>query len=133
MKHKKTTIIFGILNLVHGAIICAIPLVVPSREPLVNWLLGAVAASMLLAGPALVMGGRIGRMAAAFACLISGFLGTAFAMLIIGSASYLYGIYGRQGHSIGSIAFVIAGFVLVAFWLIPAHELAFLKKQERSQ
>ncbi|MCP4602637.1 MAG: hypothetical protein GY847_19335 [Proteobacteria bacterium] len=130
---NKTIILFGILNLVQGAVIGAVPIIAESREPLVNWLLGTVAISMLIAGPALVFGGRIGRMIAALACLVHGVVGTAFATLIAGSASYLYGIYGHHGHSIGAIAFVLVGFVLFVFWLIPAHELLFLKRYGQSQ
>ena len=126
MKDKKI-ILFGVLNLVQGAAVGAIPVFVVSREPLVNWILGVVAVAMLLAGPAIVVGGRIGRIVAASACLINMLTGTVFAALVVGSASYLYGIYGRHGSTVGAIAFVLAAFVLVLFWLIPAHELHFLR------
>jgi hypothetical protein len=47
----------------------------------------------------------------------------------VASSSYLYGIYGQLGHSIGAIGFVIALWVLVVFWLIPGHELHFLRQR----
>ena len=128
--NNRMTIAFGALNLVQGALVGAIPLVVPSREPSINWLLGAAAITMLISGPALIFLGRIGRIVAAASCLFHGLLGTAFATLVAVSASYLYGIYGRHGHAAGSIAFAIAVVGLIVFWLIPAHELHFLRKQQ---
>ena len=125
----RSNAVFGVLNLAQAALIGAVPMVAPSREPLVNWVLGAAAVVIALAGPALVFAGRPGRIYAAVACLIHWLLGTVLSALIIASASYLYGIYGRHGHSIGSIAFVLAFMVLVAFWLIPLHELNFLRKK----
>ena len=125
---NKTLILFGVLNLVQGALVGAIPLLAPSREAWVNWFLGGAAVLMLIAGPSLIFGGRIGRTLAAIVCLVHGVIGTGFAALVAASASYLYGIYGRHGHAVGSIGFVIVGVVLILFWLIPAHELHYLKK-----
>lgn len=132
MKHGKNAA-FGLLNLVQGALIGAVPLAIPSRDPLINWVLGAAAVAIAVAGPALVFGGRPGRIYAASACLLHWLLGTVLSALIIASASYLYGIYGRYGHSIGSIALALAAFVLVAFWLIPLHELNFLRKPAKEE
>ena len=58
-----------------------------------------------------------------------GVLGLGLAALVVASSSYLYGIYGQLGHTIGSIGFVIALLVLVVFWLIPGHELYFLRQR----
>lgn len=124
-------ILFGFLNLLQGALVGAIPLLVPSREPAVNWILGSAAVLMLAAGPALVFGKKIGRAAAAVVCFLHFALGIGFAGLIAASASYLYGIYGRHGHAVGSIGFVMIGVVLILFWLIPAHEINFLRKIRR--
>jgi hypothetical protein len=131
MKERKA-ILFGLLNLVQGAAIGAIPLVVPSRDARVNWVLYAVAGAMLLAGPALVVAGRFGRIIAAAACLLHLLAGLASAALIASSAAYLYGIYGAYGRDMGRVAFVVALFALVVFWLIPAHELAWLRGRGRS-
>ena len=126
MRDRKT-ILFGALNLVQGAAIGAIPLLAPSRYAWVNWALGGLSAVMLLAGPALVLAGRYGRIAAAVACLLHIGAGLALAALAASSAAYLYGIYGAYGRDLGKIAFVVAGFVLIVFWLVPAHELAWLR------
>ena len=128
MKDKKV-ILFSVLNVLQGLIIGAIPLVVASREPMVNWLLFAIAGLMILAGPALMFGGRIGFKFAAIACLVHGAVGTVFAALIASAASYLYGIYGHHGHALGSMAFVLVIVSLIVFWLIPAHEINYLRKR----
>ena len=125
----RKLLLFGALNLLHGLLVGAVPLLVPSREPVVNWVIGAAAVSMLAAGPALVFAGRLGRRIAVFACLLNWLVGLAAAGLIVFSAAYLYGIYGRHGHAIGSIAFVVALLVLIVFWLIPAHEIHFLRRR----
>jgi len=120
--------LFGALNLVQAALVGAIPLVAPSRAGAVNWALFAVAALMVAAAPALVFGGRAGRRVALAVCLIYWLVGLALAALIVASASYLYGIYGRTGESAGAIAFVLAAMVLVLFWLIPGHEIRYLTR-----
>lgn len=120
---------FGALNLVQGLLVGAIPVLVSSRAQQVDWALGVAAILMLVAGPALVFGGRWGRRFAAVVCLLHWVIGLAAAALIASSASYLYGIYGHHGHSVGALAFVIAAIVLVLFWLIPGHELAFLRRR----
>ena len=128
MKDKKI-VLFSILNVFQGSLIGAIPLVVSSREPAVNYVLFAIAGIMILAGPALAFGGRIGFKVAAIACMIQGAVGTVFAALIASAATYLYGIYGHHGHALGSMAFVLVIISLIVFWLIPAHELNFLRKR----
>ncbi len=129
----KTTFIFGMLNIVQGVLVGAIPFFVPSRELFVNWLLYAAAVLMLLAGPALIALGRPGAVFATFTCLVHGIMGTVFAALIAASASYLLGIYGHHGQTAGALALVIMAVVLILFWLIPAHELSFLRKQWASK
>jgi hypothetical protein len=127
------TILFGALDVLQGALVGLIPLLVPSREPAVNWILGTAAAMMIAAGPMLVFGKGPGRAVAAVVCLLYLALGAGFAAVIAASASYLYGIYGRHGHAVGSIGFVLMGVVLIFFWLIPAHELNFLRKARGSK
>jgi hypothetical protein len=122
-------VLFGVLNLVQGLLVAAVPALVPSLEPAVNGILVTAAVVMWLAAPALVLGGRLGRWVAAISCLLHWLLGLGFAALVVASASYLYGIYGQLGHAIGAIGFVIALLVLVVFWLIPGHELHFLRQQ----
>ena len=126
VKDKKL-VLFGALNLVQGALVGAIPLLVSSRAPHVDWVLGVAAILMLVAGPALVLGGGWGRRFAAVVCLLHWVIGLAAAALVASSASYLYGIYGRHGHAVGSLAVVMAVVVLIVFWLIPGHELAYLR------
>jgi hypothetical protein len=125
----KKLLAFGVLNLVQGLLVGAIPVLVSSRAQQVDWALGVAAILMLVAGPALVFGGRWGRRFAAVACLLHWVIGLAAAALIASSASYLYGIYGHHGHSAGALAFAVAAMVLVLFWLIPGHELAFLRRR----
>ncbi|MDD5310092.1 MAG: hypothetical protein PHU25_22470 [Deltaproteobacteria bacterium] len=130
MRERKT-ILFGVLNLVQGTAIGAIPVIVPSRDVAVNWALGAVAAVMLVAGPALVFGGRYGRITSAAACFVHLLAGLVATTLIASSAAYLYGIYGAYGRDLGRIAFVVALFALIVFWLIPAHELVWLGNRRK--
>jgi len=129
----RNTLLFGLLNLLQGAAILSVPFFVASRESAVNWVLGLSGALMVAASPILVLGGRRGAFFAALACLVHGAVGTVLAALIAGSAAYLYGIYGATGRSAGAIAFALAGFVLVVFWLIPAHELKFLRGRLKTQ
>ncbi len=131
MKDKKK--LFAVLNVVQGLLIGSIPLIVSSRIPLVNWLIFATAALMLIAGPALLFGGQVGKKLAAVACLVHGAFGTIVVALIISAASYLYGIYGHHGHALGSMAVVLAIVVIIAFWLVPGHELNYLRKEIGSQ
>ncbi|MBW2277740.1 MAG: hypothetical protein JRF63_09630 [Deltaproteobacteria bacterium] len=123
----KRLLVFGALNLVQGALVGAIPLLVSSRAPHVDWALIVAAILMLVAGPGLVFGGSWGRRFAAVVCLLHWVIGLAAAALLASSASYLYGIYGHHGHAVGSLAAVMAVMVLIVFWLIPAHELAYLR------
>jgi MFS family permease len=127
---EKKDMVFAVLNLVQGGLVGLIPLFVSSREPLVNWLLGGIAVVMILAGPLLLFGRRIGRRLVVVACLLHVAAGTVFAALVASSASYLYTIYGHHGQSVGMLAFVVAIVVLIVFWLIPIHELHYLKKTE---
>jgi hypothetical protein len=128
-KRDGKLILFGVLNVIEAALVGAIPLVVPARSSALNWTLGAAAVLMLAAAPALVFGGRKGRRLAVAACLVYWVLGLVFAALIFAAASYLYGLYGRTGQSAAAIAFVVAAMVLVLFWLIPGHEIHFLKRR----
>ncbi|MFO8071564.1 MAG: hypothetical protein R6V85_06775 [Polyangia bacterium] len=128
MQIEGKRILFAVLNAVQGLLVGAIPLLVPSRSEAINAVLWAVAAASLLAAPAILLSGGWGRWVAAAACLANWLTGLAFAALTAWSASYLYGIYGRHGHAVGSIAFVIAGVVLILFWLIPLHELHYLAR-----
>ena len=128
-KRDGKIILFGALNVVQAALVGAIPLVVPARSAALNWTLGAAAVLMLAAAPALVFGGRLGRSLAMAVCLAYWVLGLAFAALIVASASYLYGLYGRTGQSAAAIASVVAALVLVLFWLIPGHEIHFLRRR----
>lgn len=95
---------------------------------MVNGVLYFAAALMVGATLGLLFGGQTGRKIAVGLCALHGLIGTAFSMLICGSASYLYGIYGRHGQTVGTIAFVLVGVVFIVFWLLPAHEIWFLKR-----
>ena len=128
-KRDGKLLLFGVLNLVEAAIVGAIPLVAPSRAVCVNCTIGAAAALMLVAGPALLFGGRWGRRIALAVCLAYWAIGLVLAALIVASAAYLYGLYGRFGTSAGGIAFALAAMVMVLFWLLPAHEIHFLTRR----
>ena len=126
------TVLFGVLNVVQAALTASIPFFAPGRDATVNAVLWAAAALMLAAGPALVFGDRWGRRVAAAACLVEWLLGLALAVLVVMSASYLYTIYGWQGRALAGIAYALAVMIAIVFWLIPAHELCFLRaRQER--
>ena len=120
-------ILFATLNLVQAAVVGALPLMAPSREGWFAWVLWGAAGLMLLAAPALVFGGRWGSRLAATACLVHFALGALLAALLVFSTSYLYTIYGHHGTTLGNLALVLAAGMLVLFWLIPAHELAWLR------
>jgi len=124
----KKVVLYGALNIVEGALVGAIPLVAPSRVGGINWAIGAAALLMIIAGPALVLGGRTGRRAALGICYLYWAIGLALAALVVASASHLYGMYGNFGTSAGAIAFALALMVMVVFWLIPAHEIHFLTR-----
>lgn len=127
MNLEKKLVIFGVLNIVQGLVVGLIPLVVPSRIDLVNSALMVAGGIMFLSGPLLVFAGKWGRRIAAAACLIHWIVGLTGVVLVLSSASYLYGIYGRHGASAGLIAFVIAFVLMIVFWFIPAHEISFLR------
>ena len=132
MKKKlknKQNILFGVLNLVQGLLVGALPVLVPSRADIFNWIFGAAAILMLLAGPALIFAGKWGARLAAAACLVHWIIGLATAALTFFSASCIYGIYGHQGKSLGAIGFVIVIVIMIVFWLIPGHELHYLRNQ----
>jgi uncharacterized membrane protein len=122
----KRTVFFGALLAVQGLLVGAIPLLAPSRSSAINGAISALAVAALVAGPALVLAGRPGRIAAAAVCLVHWLAGLALAILVAASASYLYGIYGQHGKSLGAIAIAIAAVALILFWLIPGHVLHFL-------
>ena len=126
MKDRKL-VVFGVLNVVQGLMVGAIPLLVSSRIDAVNWLLAFASILMVLSGPVLIFGGKWGRRLAASACLFHWLLGLVLAALSLMSASYLYGIYGRHGQSAGAMAAAVAVAIFIIFWLIPAHEIHFLR------
>ncbi|MBI5525171.1 MAG: hypothetical protein HY897_02475 [Deltaproteobacteria bacterium] len=128
----RTVWLFAALNLMQASVIGAIARYVPSRSPVINGVLWGAAALMLAAAAAVVIRKPWARGVAAIACIIHGAVGLGFAALVIASASYLYGIYGGHGRALGGIALAIAAMVLIVFWLVPAHELAFLRRQGRS-
>lgn len=120
--------LFGALLVVQGLLVGAFPVLAPSRSPAINWVVAALAVLALVAGPALAFGGRLGRIVAAAVCLAHWVAGLVLALLVASSASYLYGIYGHHGRSLGAIALVIVAVVMIVFWLIPGHALHFLGK-----
>lgn len=128
-KRDGKIILFGVLNVVQAALVGAIPLVAPARSGALNWTLGIAAVLMIAAAFALVFGGRFGRRVAMAVCLVYWVMGLAFAALIVAAASYLYGLYGHNGQTAGAIAFVLAALVLVLFWLVPGHEIHFLRRR----
>ena len=125
---NRSKLLYGVLNIVQGALVGAIPLMVSSRIEVVNTLLMVVAGLMILAGPALFFGGTWGKRYAAGICILYWIAGLVGVSAVVFSASYLYGIYGRHGASAGGMAFVLAALLMVLFWLIPGHELHYLKK-----
>ncbi len=131
MKDKKL-MLFGALNVVQGLMVGAIPLLVSSRIEAVNQVLALASVLMILSGPLLIFGGKWGRRLAASACLLHWLLGLVFAALSLMSASYLYGIYGRHGQSAGAMAAAVAVGIFIIFWLIPAHEIHFLRARGES-
>jgi len=128
-KMERKKILFGVLNVAQGLAVGAIPFAVPSRTETVNVVLMALGGVMLVSGPLLVFAGRIGRGVAIAACLLHWLAGLLGAALVFASASYLYGIYGRHGSSAGLIALLVAFMLLVVFWLVPGHELVYLRKK----
>jgi hypothetical protein len=120
--------VFGALLAVQGLLVGAIPVLAPSRSSTINGAILALAVAALVAGPALVLAGRPGRIAATAVCLVHWLAGLVLALLVAASASYLYGIYGPHGKSLGAIALAIAAVALILFWLIPGHVLHFLHR-----
>ncbi|HUT78050.1 MAG TPA: hypothetical protein VM285_10210 [Polyangia bacterium] len=128
MRIDGKLVTFGALLVVQGLLVGAIPMLAPSRSATVNGAIFALSVAALVAGPALVLAGRPGRIAAAAVCLVHWLAGLVLALLVAASASYLYGIYGQHGKSLGAIALAIAAVALILFWLIPGHVLHFLRK-----
>jgi len=133
MKIDPAKTFFSLLNIFQGALVGVVPIIVPSRLDPVNWALYTAAALMIASGPALMFAGTWGKRIAAGVCLLYWLMGLFGAVLVGMSASYLYGIYGYHGHAAGSLAVVIAVILLIVFWLIPSHELYYLKKQENTK
>jgi cation transport ATPase len=133
MRIERDTAVFGALLLLQGLLVGAIPMLAPSRSPAINGVLSALAVAALAAGPALVLAGRPGRVAAAVVCLVHFLAGLALAILVAASASYLYGIYGHHGSSLGAIALAIAAVALILFWLIPGHVLHYLRRDRAAR
>jgi cobalamin synthase len=128
-KREGKLFLFAALNVVEAALVGAVPLLAPARSDAVNWALAAAAVLMLLAAPALLFGGRWGRRFAYAVCLVYWAAGLALAALIVASASYMYGLYGHTGQTAGAIAVVVAAVVLVLFWLVPGHEIHYLRRR----
>ncbi len=121
--------LFAGLNLAQAMLLGAILLWLPSNAMWVNLTLGVGLALMLASSPALVFGGQRGQWVAAAACLYQWVLGTVFALGTASSAAYLYGIYGNFGKSLGLVSGAGTFCVLIVFWLIPAHELSWLRSR----
>jgi len=98
---------------------------------LIDGVLWTLAGAMMVTAGMLMFTDRAGRIVAAVVCLAYWLAGAAFAVLVAMSAAYLYGIYGGIGQALGIVAWAVVALVGVLFWLIPSHQLAWLRSCSR--
>ena len=131
--NESATVRFAVLDLVQAGLVAAIPWLVPSGSLVIDGVFWTLAALMVVAAPTLVFGGRTGRIVAGVVCVVYWVAGAALVVGIGSSAAYLTGIYGTLGKTLGAAAWLLAALVAVLFWLIPAHELVWLRQQEQGE
>lgn len=121
-------LLFVALDLLSGGVVGALPFLLPSTSAITDGVLVVLGAAMLLAGPAMMWGGRPGRWFAAGVCLAWWAAGAVLAALLAASAGYLVGIYGAMGQALAAVAGVVMVLVMVVFWLVPGHQLSLLRR-----
>ena len=125
---RPRVLLFAGLDVVLGCMVGAFPFLVPGDSRAIDLTLAALGVLMVLAGPALVFGGRPGRLYAIGACLAYWLAGAVLVVLLATSAAWLWGIYEAMGEALAMAAVAIAVLVMVVFWLVPGHQLAFLRR-----
>ena len=118
---------YGILDLGFAALYAYLGFVVaPSRSPVFQLAVGAVAALLGLAGLALIVRGGAGaRRLGIAACAVLLVFTAAVVVLLCMSCAFLFGVYGAIGRGIGLLSLVVAALVIELCGLLPLFQLRF--------
>jgi hypothetical protein len=128
----KTRYLLAALDLLQGIAVGGLPWLIPGQHGWFDAVALTLGVMMLASAPLLIGNWRWARPLLLATCVAYWAVGTVLVVLIAGSASYMYGIYGLLGHLLGTIGVLIAALVAVGFWLLPAHQLHYLIKQGRA-
>jgi hypothetical protein len=119
---------YGALDLIFAALYAyAGGVLAPSRDPRFTAALGIVVVLLGVAGLSLVVRGnrRDSRLLGIVASSVLLVFALAVMALLVGSASFLFGIYGALGRGIGVLSIVTAALVFEVCALLPVFQLAF--------
>ena len=132
MEHNKTSIIYGVLDLLMAAFyVFLFVWVIPSRSTLITVTIVGLSLLFGLGGAGMLWNNRWGKLLATLTSLVMLAACLLFICLVASSMAYLHGIYdgiGQAGVAIGAIAILLSFEVL---GLLPALQLAHLRRVAR--
>ncbi len=132
MKRNLASIVYGVLDLlVAGLYVYIFIALVPSRSALYTTIAMALCALLAAGGVGLISGAAWGRKVAAVASGVWLLACAVLIVLLVSSAAYLHGIYNGVGQAGAAIGLLIAALSIEAVGLLPALQLAHLRRCAR--
>lgn len=126
-------LVYGALDLLAAASYAYVILALaPSRSPLVTGVFLAVSALLAAGGVGMLSRRRAGLRLAALAGGVMLAACAVLLLLLVSSAAYLHGIYGGVGQAGSVIALLVAAVVFEAVGLLPALQLAYIRRLLRA-
>ena len=129
MAHNRTSIIYGVLDLlVAGLYVYIFIALVPSRSSLFTAIAMGLCALLAAGGVGLISGASWGRKVAAVAAGAWLLACAVLITLLLMSAAYLHGIYNGIGQAGAAIGMLMAALAFELVGLLPALQLAHLRR-----
>lgn len=131
---RRTALIYGALDLLSAlGYALLFTVVIPSRS--VAFTISALAVSAVCAagGVGMLVRAPWGRRVAAGSALVMLGACGVLLLLLLSSAAYLHGIYDGVGQAAAAIALVTAALTIELVGLLPALQLAFLRRRRRER
>ncbi|MFH1130101.1 MAG: hypothetical protein V1754_02120 [Pseudomonadota bacterium] len=130
--NSKTHIFYGVLDLVLAALYAFLFLyLIPSRSTLFTGIALSISFALALGGIGMLIRTTWGAKIAALACILMLIVCAVLILLLVSSAAYLHGIFGGIGQAGVVLALILAGLSIEIVGLVPALQLAYLRRQIR--
>jgi hypothetical protein len=128
-KPNAITITYGVFDLLSALLYLYVFLILtPSRKASFTVIVIGVVGFWAAAGIGMISGGRWGRRLARLGCYVMLAACAVLVLLLVGSAAYLHGIYDGVGQAGAAIALIVAALAIEAVGLLPALQLAHLRR-----